>query len=122
MNKGPETLEAALKELMHHVRLINGLENVIEEKWGITLVTGFIPSYVDDAKGEINVRRGIEEIEKALGKEAKLSAYSRYTKELRHWGIRFTQYADDKTKVFVKAGCKPPKVVIVEDDCNTRKE
>ena len=59
--------------------------------------------------------RGLEEIEKALGKEAKYSSYSRLTKELRHYGIEFRQSADDRTKVFVKAGQKPPKVVIVED-------
>ena len=115
MKKEPETLEEALKQVMHHIRMINGLENTINEKWGVLLVAGFIPSYVGDAKGEINVRRGIEEIEKALGKESKLSPYSRYTKELRHWGIQFTQYADDRTKTFVKAGCQPPKVRIVED-------
>ena len=115
MKKEPETLEEALKQVMHHIRMINGLENMINEKWGVLLVAGFIPSYVGDAKGEINVRRGIEEIEKALGKESKLSTYSRYTKELRHWGIQFTQYADDRTKTFVKAGCQPPKVRIVED-------
>lgn len=115
MKKEPETLEEALKQVMHHIRMINGLENTINEKWGVLLVAGFIPSYVGDAKGEINVRRGIEEIEKALGKESKLSTYSRYTKELRHWGIQFTQYADDRTKTFVKAGCQPPKVRIVED-------
>lgn len=115
MKKEPETLEEALKQVMHHIRMINGLENTINEKWGVLLMAGFIPSYVGDAKGEINVRRGIEEIEKALGKESKLSTYSRYTKELRHWGIQFTQYADDRTKTFVKAGCQPPKVRIVED-------
>lgn len=115
MKKEPETLEEALKQVMYHIRMINGLENTINEKWGVLLVAGFIPSYVGDAKGEINVRRGIEEIEKALGKESKLSTYSRYTKELRHWGIQFTQYADDRTKTFVKAGCQPPKVQIVED-------
>lgn len=115
MKKEPETLEEALKQVMHHIRMINGLENMINEKWGVTLVAGFIPSFVGDAKGEINVRRGMEEIEKALGKESKLSQYSRYTRELRYCGIQFTQYADDRTKTFVKAGCQPPKVRIVED-------
>ena len=118
MKETPETLESAMKDLMHHVRMINALENTIDEKWGITLVTGFIPSRAHEAKGEVHVRRGLEEIEKALGKKAKTSEWSRYTKELRHWGIVFTQYADDKTKVFVKAGCRPPKIQIVEDDGN----
>ena len=36
-------------------------------------------------------------------------------KELRHNGIRFVQYADEKTRVFVKAGKEPPKVVIVDE-------
>ena len=30
-------------------------------------------------------------------------------------GIEFRQYADDKTKTFVKAFGEPPKVRIVED-------
>lgn len=111
----PETLEAALKELMRHVRIIAELEKEIDAKWGVRLVAGFIPSNIDSAKGEINVRRGIEAVSEALGEEVKLSCYSRYTKELRHRGIHFTQYADDRTKTFVKAGCEPPKVQIVEE-------
>ena len=114
-NEKTETLETALKELIRHIRDINELENLIDEKWGVRLIAGFIPGYVGDSKGEVNVRRGIEEIEKALGRETRLSDYSRYTKELRHNGIKFIQYADDKTKTFVKAGCQPPKVRIVED-------
>lgn len=110
-----ETLEAELKELMRHVRIIADLEEEIDKKWGVRLKTGFIPSNIDNAKGEIYVRRGIEAIGEALGDEVKLSSYSRYTKELRHHGIKFTQYADDRTKTFVKAGCEPPKVQIVDE-------
>ena len=111
----PETLEASLKELMRHIRIIAGLEKEIDEKWGVRLVTGFIPSYIDNASGDVSVRRGIEAVGEALGEEVQLSKYSRYTKELRHHGIHFTQYADDRTKTFVKAGCEPPKVQIVEE-------
>ena len=114
-NEKCETLEMALKELMRHVRIIADLEKEIDEKWGVRLVSGFIPSNIDNATGEINVRRGIEAICEALGGEAKISNYSRYTKELRHRGIQFRQYADDRTKTFVKAGCEPPKVQIVDD-------
>jgi len=110
-----ETLECALKELMRHIRIIADLEKEIDEKWGVRLVTGYIPSNIDNAKGEINVRRGIEAVGEALGGEIRLSDYSRYTKELRHHGIQFRQYADDRTKTFVKAGCEPPKVRIVEE-------
>lgn len=115
-NEKPETLETALKELIRHIRDINELENLIDEKWGVRLIAGFIPGCVGDNKGEVNVRRGIEVIEKALGREARPSNYSRYTKELRHNGIKFIQYADDKTKTFIKAGGHPPKVRIVEED------
>ena len=116
MNDRPETLEAALKEVIRHVRAINELEQEIDGTWGVRLVTSMIPGYIgDNSRGEINVRRGIEEIEKAFGKEAKLDPYIVRLKELRHNGIRFVQYADDKTKVFVKAGKEPPKVVIVEE-------
>ena len=114
-NEKNETLEMALKELMRHVRIIADLEKEIDEKWGVRLVTGFIPSNIDNAKGDINVRRGIEAIGEALGEDVKFSNYSRYTKELRHHGIQFRQYADDKTKTFVKAGCEPPKVQIVDE-------
>ena len=114
-NEKPETLETALKELIRLIRNIGDLEKMIDEKWGVRLNAGFIPGYVGDNKGEVNVRRGMEEIEKALSREAKLSSFSRYTKKLRHNGILFIQYADDKTKTFIKAGCQPPKVRIVED-------
>lgn len=111
----PETLEAALKELMRHVRIIAELEKEIDEKWGVRMVCGCIPSNIDNASGDICVRRGIEAIGEALGDEVRFSNYSRYTKELRHRGIQFRQYADDRTKTFVKAGCEPPKVQIVEE-------
>ena len=114
-NEKHETLEMALKELIRHVRIIADMEKEIDEKWGVRLVTGYIPSNIDKAKGDINVRRGIEAVAEALGEEVKFSSYSRYTKELRHRGIQFMQYADDRTKTFVKAGCEPPKVQIVED-------
>lgn len=113
----PETLEQALKDMMRHIRCISILESEIDEKWGVRIKTGFIhPSDSRwDETAECWVRRGLEEIEKALGKEAKTSVYSRYARELKHYGVRFTQSADDRTKVFVKAGCQPPKVRIVED-------
>lgn len=113
----PETLEQALKELMQHIRCISVLEKEIDEKWGVRIRTEFIypPNTSWDCTGECHVVRGLEEIEKSLGKEAKYSSYSRLTKELRHYGIEFRQSADDKTKVFVKAGKNPPKVVVVED-------
>ena len=116
INNRPETLEAALKEVIRHVRSINELEQAIDEAWGVKLVTGSIPGYIgDNTRGEINVRRGIEEIEKVLGKEAKQDSCIVRMKELRHNGIRFVQYADSKTKVFVKAGKEPPMVVIVDE-------
>lgn len=116
-NAKPETLEETLKELMRHIRCISHLEKEIDEKWGVRIRAGFIypPNTNWDYTGECHVVRGLEEIEKALGKEAKYSSYSRLTKELRHYGIEFRQSADDKTKVFVKAGKNPPKVVVVED-------
>lgn len=112
------TLEEALKELMSHIRAINTLEQTINENWGVKLISGYIPGVCGDAQGEINVRRGMEEIEKALGKEAKAENYFYNRKCLRHYGVEFIQYADDKTKTFVKAFGKPPKVQIVEDDGN----
>ena len=116
MKNEPATLEEALKELMRLIRKINGLEHEINEKWGVRMIAGYIPGRVNDAKGEVNVRRGMEEIEKALGKEAKTSQYSVTTKELRYQGIEFRQYADERTRTFVKAFGEPPKVRIVEDD------
>lgn len=114
MNR-PETLEAALKELMQLVRKINALEREIDEKYGVRMVAGYIPGLIDDAKGEVNVRRGMEEIEKALGKDAKTEDYFAHVKTLRWQGVEFRQYADDKTKTFVKAFGTAPKVKIVED-------
>jgi hypothetical protein len=116
MKDEPETLETALKELMQLVRKINALEKDINDKYGVRIIAGYIPGLIGDAKGEVTVRRGIEEIEKALGKEAKIEPYFPNTKKLRVYGVEFRQYADDKTKTFVKAGKEAPKVKIVEDD------
>lgn len=109
------TFPDMLRELMSCVRKINKLQKEIDSLFGVRMVTGFIPGLTQNG-GDVNVRRGIEEIEKALGKEAIISNYSVHTKELNHAGIRFTQYADDKTKVFVKAGKEPPKIMIVDED------
>lgn len=114
MKNEPATLEEALKELMALIRKINSLEKAIDDQWGVRLVCGYIPG-IANASGEINVRRGMEEIEKALNEESKKDTFYRDVKILRHRGIEFRQYADEKTKVFVKAGCEPPKVQIVED-------
>ena len=116
MKNEPETLETDLKELMRLVRKINALEQGINEKYGVRMIAGHIPGMIGDATGEVTVRRGIEEIEKALGKEAKIEPYFPNTKKLRVYGIEFRQYADDRTKTFVKAFGEPPKVRIVEDD------
>ena len=111
----PETLEAALKELMQHVRAINELEKKIDEAWGVKLVVTHIPGTFGESQGEIVARRGLEEIENALGGKAKQDNGIIHLKELRHYGVCFRQYADEKTRVFVKAWKEPPKVVIVEE-------
>lgn len=116
MKDKPESLETSLKELMQLVRKINALEKDINEKYGVRMIAGYIPGIIGDATGEVAVRRGMEEIEKALGKEAKIDPYSPNIKSLRVYGVEFRQYADDKTKTFVKAFGKPPKVRIVDDD------
>lgn len=116
----PETLESALKELMKHIRAISNLEQQIDEKWGVRLRTGFITAknraWLNTA--DVWVDRGLEAIEEALSEKAKESDFSRYTRVLRHYGVVFQQTADDKTKVFVKAGKEPPKIRIVEEDEN----
>ena len=109
------TLETDLKELMKLIRKINTLEHEINEKYGVRMIAGYIPGMIGDATGEVTVRRGMEEIEKALEKEAKIEPYFPNIKKLRVYGVEFRQYADDKTKTFVKAFGKPPKVKIVED-------
>jgi hypothetical protein len=116
MKDKPESLETSLKELMQLVRKINALEKDINDKYGVRMIAGYIPCMIGDATGEVTVRRGMEEIEKALGKEAKIEPYFPNIKKLRVYGIEFRQYADDKTKTFVKAFGEPPKVKIVEDD------
>ena len=116
MKDEPETLETALKELMRLVRKINALEKDINDKYGVRMIAGYIPGMIGDATGEVTVRRGMEEIEKALGKEANIEPYFPNIKKLRVYGVEFRQYADDKTKTFVKAGKEAPKVRIVEDD------
>ena len=116
MKGEPSTLETDLKELMRLVRKINALEKDINEKYGVLMIAGYIPGLIGGATGEVTVRRGIEEIEKALGKEAKIEPYFPNIKKLRIYGVEFRQYADDKTKTFVKAWKESPKVQIVEDD------
>ena len=115
MDNEKKTLQAMLAEMMSCIRKINKLQKEIDNLYGVRMYTGFIPG-LSSSGGDVTVRRGIEEIEKVLGKEARTSNYLVNTKELNHAGIRFTQYADDKTKVFVKAGKEPPKVVIVDED------
>lgn len=115
MKDKPESLETSLKELMQLVRKINALEKDINDKYGVRMIAGYIPGMIGDATGEVTVRSGIEEIEKALGKEAKIEPYFPNIKSLRVYGVEFRQYADDKTKTFVKAFGEPPKVKIVED-------
>ena len=113
----PDTLEKALKETMSHARAISYLLQEIDDKYGVTLHMSNI--YKDNRHGyraDFVVRRGIEEIEKALGKTAETLSYMRDTKQLKYYGIEFTAYADSKTKVFVKAFKEPPKIQIVEDD------
>jgi hypothetical protein len=115
MKNEPETLESALKELMRLVRKINSLEKDINDKYGVRMIAGYIPGMIGDATGEVTVRRGIEEIEKAIGKEANIEPYFQHIKKLRVYGVEFRQYADDRTKTFVKAFMEPPKVKIVDD-------
>lgn len=110
----PITLEENLKELMRNIRRISNLEAEIDEKFGVRLRASFIYPPGSGSTADVHVVRGLEAIEETLGKEAK-QGYSRYVRELRYYGIEFRQHADDRTKVFVKAGCNPPKVQIVED-------
>ena len=113
----PETLKDAIKELIRLAKAINTLEQVIDENWGVQLIAGYIPGFVNGCKADIHVRRGIEAIEEALGKEGKYDAILQPNelRRLRYEGIEFTQYADKKTMTFVKAGKEPPKIVIVEE-------
>lgn len=116
MKEKPETLEKALKEIMSHARAISYLEQEIDDKFGVRLYLSTVRK--DNRHGcraEFIVRRGMEEIEKALGEIAEPYTYLRDVKILKHYGMEFTAYADEKTKVFVKAFKEPPKVVIVED-------
>ena len=115
-NRGNETLQDALKELMRHIRAISGLEQEINEKWGVRMRTGFINPPGGYNTADVYVNRGLEAVAEALGGTVKQCDWSRYTRELRHYGVVFSQSADDRTKVFVKAGQEPPKVRIVEED------
>ena len=114
MKEKTESLEQALKAMMAHVRCINELEKEINERWGVRLVSGNIPALTSDVQGEIIVRRGMEEVEDALGKKAETTDCSHTTKELAWRGVRFIAFADDKTKVFVRAGQEKPKVTVEE--------
>lgn len=110
-----KTLKDMLAELMGMIRKIGRLQDEIDELYGVEMVTGI--QNASKWGADIVLHRGIEEVEKALGVESVISPYANFIRELRYQGIRFAQYADDKTKVFVKAGKEPPKVVIdVEED------
>ena len=115
-DKTPETLESALKDMIRHIRVISDLETLLDENWGVRAYVFNIYNGRDH-KGDVTVKRGIEEIEKALGHTAeKKMGWSSAYLEMRHNGVKFTQFADEKTKVFVKAGKEPPKVRIVDDE------
>ena len=103
-----ESLECALKDIMSYMRLIDGMQNEIREKYGIRLTAEHIGFF--NETGQISVRNGINEVAKALGHEVKLSPYSRDRKEFKHYGVEFYQYADDKQKHFTEASEEKPKV------------
>lgn len=112
----PTTLADALMELMRLIRSIDRLQKQIDEQYGVRLVTGYVPGIGRETTGDVTVRRGIEEVEKAIGKEAKRDGLFNDMRMLRHYGIEFRQYADPKTKVFVKAYKEAPVPVIEEDE------
>ena len=109
-----KTLRDMLAELMGMIRKIGRLQDEIDELYGVEMVPG-IPK-ASEWGADIVLRRGMEEVEKALGVESVIAPYTNFLRELRYQDIRFAQYADDKTKVLTKAGKEPPKVVLVEED------
>ena len=118
-----ETLKDALRDMIRHIRAISDLETEIDERWGVTAYVFNIYSSKAHERADVTVKRGIEEIERAFEQTAtKKDGWSAPYLELRHNGVKFTQFADDKTKVFVKAGGKPPKERIVEDEDGTADE
>lgn len=111
MKKKSESLESAVKEIMSHMRQIDGIQKEIREKYGIRLTVQHIGFFYQT--GEICVRNGINEVAKALEKEVVRSKYSRDRKEFKHYGVEFYQYADDKTKHFTEANEEEPTVEYV---------
>lgn len=113
--KTPETLEEYLKTIMSMARTMSDLAEETDKKYGVSMRIEIRDKHYMTPI-DISLRRGMEEVEKALGEEAKTEkGWGTPVKRLKHYGVEFTQYADDKTKVFVKAGKEPPKVVIVDE-------
>ena len=106
-----ESLECALKDIMSYMRMIDGIQDEIREKYGIRLTAEHIGLFGET--GQISVRNGIDKIAKELGHEVKISTYSRDRKEFKHYGVEFFQYADDKQKHFTEASEEKPKVEYV---------
>lgn len=113
--KKPETLKEALDEHLQLLRDATRMAKYIDEKFGVTLGTSFIVP--NEVPMTILVDRGIEEIDNAYRVKNGATLLYKPGESLRmvHEGFEFAQYADKKTGVFVKAGKKPPKVVLVED-------
>ena len=122
IEKKPETLKEAIDQYVQTICDLSELGGVIDDTWGVTLCTMFVDHHTPRAT--IFAERGIEEIDMALrepnGATMLHKCFNRlelHCKKLKAKGIvDFVQRADEKTGVFVKAGKKPPKVLIVEDD------
>lgn len=106
-----ESLECDLKDIMSYMRLIDGIQDQIREKYGIRMMVMQIGGAFKT--GMICMRNGIEEVAKALGEEPKHERHFGDSMTFRHYGVDFTQYADDKTKHFTKANEEQPKVEYV---------
>lgn len=106
-----ESLENDLLDIMSYMRLINRIQDGIKEKYGIGMMVMQIGGAFKT--GIIVMRNGIEEAAKALGEEPKHERYFGDSMTFRHYGVDFTQYADDKTKHFTKANEEKPKVEYV---------
>ena len=107
-----KTLRDMLAELIGMIWKIGKLQDEINDLYGVEMVTG-IPK-ASELGADIHLSRGIEEVEEALGVESVIAPYANFLRELRYQDIRFVQHADEKTKVFVKAGKEPPKVVLAK--------
>lgn len=114
MIENPETLEEYIDKIISHAKIISAMMDEVNAQYGVDFLSAYIRPM--DMPSSVSVRRGLEMIEKAMGKNAKQENADTYSlRRMNYRNVQFSQYADVSAMTFTKAGEEPPMIEIVED-------